>query len=216
MFGRSLQMDEAKPDSERHSKRARPTLRGVLNYGLLILAFGVIVPRMKGLVFFDPTLMTAYSCMGFMFSGPAAAQAFRIKPGSWTEALRWVLRAVIFGELIALIMLLTGILTVYLTHLGGLFFLPNLAYLRNAQLLGATGSLALAALAGWVTRRFSAGAAQGTLRVVFLVLLILFFYSGQRLPEQAAWGIAISVAAGAAFLELLRRELRSHENSVSV
>jgi hypothetical protein len=207
MFGRSLQMHASNPASQRE----RPRLRSALNYLLLIVVFGVVVPRLKGLAFFDPVLMSAYACIGMVFSGPATAQVFRTKPGSLGEALRWILQSVLFGELIAAAMLAAGILTVYLTHLRSLFFLPDLVQIAISGAFGLTGSLTLASMAGWLTLRFSAGVARGTLRIVFLVLLVLFFLRGQWLPAAAASGIPVALVAAAVFVELLRRELKRHE-----
>lgn len=191
-------------------QRERPRLRSVLNYLLLVLVFGVVVPRMKGLEFFDPVLMSAYACIGMVFSGPAAAQAFGTKPGSFGEALRWVFQAVLFGEIVAAAMLAAGVLTVYLTHLRSVFFLPDLVQLATSAALGLTASLALASMAAWLTRRFSSGVARGTLRGVFLALLVLFFLREQWLPAAAGLGIPIALAVAGVFLDLLRRELNRH------
>src|ERR1700704_6683986 len=44
---------------------------------LLILAvFGVVLPLLKGLDFFDPLILGAYTCMGVVFAPPAAASSF--------------------------------------------------------------------------------------------------------------------------------------------
>ena len=45
-----------------------------ISYVVLVLAFGVVVPRLKGLEFFDPQLISAYACLGMIFAGPAAAR----------------------------------------------------------------------------------------------------------------------------------------------
>jgi hypothetical protein len=50
--------------------------------------------------------------------------------------------------------------------------------------------------------------ARGTLRIVFLALLVLFFWRGQWLPAAAAVGIPVALAVGAIFFDLLRRELK--------
>lgn len=191
-------------------QRERPRLRSALSYLLLVLAFGVVVPGLKGLEFFDPVLMSAYACIGMVFSGPAAAQTFSTRPRSLGEALRWIFESVLFGEIIAAAMLAGGVLTVYLTHLRSLFFLPDLVQLATSGAFGAAGSLALAGMAGWLTLRFSGGAARGTLRVVFLALLVIYFLRGQWLPAAAASGIPVALAVAAVSLDLLRRELK-HE-----
>jgi len=207
MFEQSPQMDESNPDL----RREKPRLRSALNYILLLLAFGVVVPRLKGLEFFDPVIMSAYACIGMVFSGPAVAQVFKIKPRTLGEALRWIFQSVLFGELIAALMLVGGVLTVYLTHLRSVFFLPDLVNLGTSGAFGLSASLALAALAGWLTLRFSGGVARGTLRGVFLALLVLFFLRGQWLPAAASSGIPIALAVSAVFLDLVRRELKRNE-----
>jgi hypothetical protein len=180
-----------------------------------VLVFGVVVPRLKGLAFFDPVLISAYACIGMVFSGPSAAQAFKTKPGSLGEALRWLFESVLFGEIMAAVMLVAGILTVYVTHLRSVFFLPNLASLATSLVLGLAGSLALATMAGWLTLRFSAGVARGALRIVFLALLVLFFLNAQWLPAAAGLAVAVALALAAVFaavfLDLLRRELNRNE-----
>ena len=179
-----------------------------LIYVLLVAAFGVVVPRMKGLEFFNPELMSAYACIGMVFAGPAAAEAFKKKPGSMVEATQWIFRAVLFAEAIAVAMLLCGILTVYLTHLHSVFFLPNLEQLATSEALGVTGSLTLAVLAAWLTLRYSSGVARGALRVVFLGLLALFFLRGQWLPDTAGVGAIIALAASLVLFGLLRMGLK--------
>src|SRR5579884_2578665 len=90
--------------------------RNFLVYAVLIVAFGVFLPWQKGLDFFDPVLLAAYACMGILFAGPAAANAFQNRPQSMAQALRWISVAVGFGEAIALAMLILGLATVKLTH----------------------------------------------------------------------------------------------------
>ena len=57
-------------------------VRGAFIYLVLLIAFGVFLPWQKGLDFFDPALLAAYACLGVVFAGPAAAQAFDNKPES--------------------------------------------------------------------------------------------------------------------------------------
>jgi hypothetical protein len=65
----------------------------------------------------------------------------------------------------------------------------------------------LALLAGWMTLRFSARGARFGMRAVFLLLLLLFAFRGQRLPEIPVRGMELSVALGALMVILLRREV---------
>lgn len=188
------------------SKRSR----NALSYLLLIAAFGVLVPYLKGLEFFNPQLLSAYACMGTIFAGPAVAQAFGDKPSSFGEAARWIVQAVLFGEWIIAAMLSAGILTVYLTHRHTVFFPPDVPALAIAAGFGVSISLALAAGAAWLTTQFSPGAARIALRIVFLALVALFFYRGQWLPQVAAMGAWITLGIAAIFLGLLWRWLRAN------
>jgi hypothetical protein len=182
-------------------------LRNSIIYVLLILAFGVAVPAAKGLGFFDPTLLAAYACLGTIFAGPAAAQKFEERPASFGQAMRWILRAVLFGELIAVAMLACGVATVYYTSRGG-FFSPDLVTLGYSLWLGLAACLALASLAAWVTLAFSAGAARMTLRAIFVGLLVLYYLRGAWLTDVAGPGILICLITAAMFAMLLRHTLR--------
>ena len=153
-------METSQSEQPREERGRLAFRRNWISYVALVLAFGVVVPRLKGLEFFDPQLMSAYACIGMIFSGPAAAQAFRNKPRSLAEANKWIFQSVLFGEIIAAAMLVCGVATVYLTHLHSVFFLPDLLQLATSEALGLTGSVALAALAAWLTLQFSEGVAR--------------------------------------------------------
>src|SRR5579863_1798501 len=124
-------------------------MRNAVTYLVVLLLFGMAVPAAKGLGFFDPVLLSAYACLGIVFAGPAAAQAFETRPASLAVAMRWIVKSALFGEGIALAMVASGLTTVYVTN-RAVFFPPDLESLGYALLLGLSGSLALAALAGWV------------------------------------------------------------------
>jgi hypothetical protein len=181
-------------------------IRDGIIYFLLTVAFGVAVPAMKGLGFFDPTLLSAYACLGMVFAGPFATQAFEKRPASFGQAAGWIGKAVLLGELLAIAMLACGTATVYYLNRAA-FFPPDLETLAYSLMLGLAASLALAALAAWVTIEFSAGASRMALRLIFLGLLALFYLRGQWLPAVAAPGILISLMAASVFLMLLRQRL---------
>lgn len=188
----------------------RARFQNSLSYLLLLLAFGIVVPYLKGLEFFNPQLMSAYACMGTIFSGPMVAQSFRNKPSGFGQAAQWIVQAVLWGELIIAAMLGCGILTVYLTHLHRVFFPPDVPSLAVSCGLGVAISLAIAASAGWLTVQFSSGVARIGLRVIFLGLVALFFFRGQWLPLTAGPGTLIALALTAVFLALLYLRLRPH------
>lgn len=105
----------------------------------------------------------------------------------------------------AAIILVAGVITVSLN--GRRVVLPELDVLAEAALLGLFGSIALALLAGWMTLRFSAGAARYGMRAIFLGLLLLFLFQAQRLPEVPLRGVELSLALSALMVILLRREV---------
>jgi hypothetical protein len=182
-------------------------VRGAFIYLVLLIAFGVFLPWQKGLDFFDPALLAAYACLGVVFAGPAAAQAFDNKPESLRQALAWIAVAVGFGEAIAIAMLACGLLTVRLTS-PYLPFGPDVASLAGALLLGLTASFALASLGAWIALRFSLGAARLVLRIVLLLLVAGFFLKSRSLPQVAVPGAGIATATALLSLFLLGAALR--------
>ena len=182
------------------------TIRNVLTYAVVILVFGVAVPWGKGIGFFDPVLLAAYACLGILFAGPAAAQAFEQAPASMAQALQWIVKAALFGELLAAAMVGCGVGTVYLTA-RGYVFPPDLELLAYSLGLGLAASLALAALAGWMTIRLSPAASRIALRVVYLALVALFYFKGRWLPAVVAQAALFSLLAAVLFVMLLRMRL---------
>ena len=151
-------------------------------------------------------MISAYACFGLLFAAPAAAKAFANgRPQTMKEAWRRTGRAVAYGEGLALVMLIAGVVTVSVAH--GRLLLPELDVLGEGLLLGLAGSVALALVAGWITLRFSAAAARMGMRVIFLTLLLLFALRAQRLPEIPLRGVEIAIAVSALMLILLRREV---------
>ncbi len=185
------------------------TFRNKLTYVAVILVFGVAVPASKGLGFFDPVLLAAYACLGIVFAGPAAAQAFERRPASLLQALQWIVKAALFGELLAVAMLACGVGTVY-ARSRGVFFPPDLESLAYAVSLGMAASLALGALAAWVTMQVSARAARLVLRGIFLVLVVLFYLKGRWLPDVLEIGTLLCLLAAGVFVWLLRLSLAKH------
>lgn len=181
-------------------------LRNVLTYAAVILVFGVGVPAGKGVGFFDPVLLAAYACLGVVFAGPAAAQAFEQRPASLPQALGWIGKAALFGELLALAMVGCGVGTVYATA-RGYVFPPDLQLIAYASGLGLAASLALAALAAWMAIRLSPNAARIGLRLVYVGLLALFYLRGRWLPSVVETATVFSLLAAALFVALLRMRL---------
>jgi hypothetical protein len=179
--------------------------RAFLVHGALIVVFGVLLPYTKGLEFLDPVLSSAYACLGVLFAAPASAQAFAgDRPGSMKQILARILVSVVYGESLAIAMLVIGIVTVNVTHPGRLR-LPLLDVLAAASALGLCASLALAAVAAWITLRFSPEAARRGMRVIFLLLLMAFFLWSRWLPDVAEEGAILSLIVAGLVIFALRK-----------
>jgi len=186
--------------------------RVILIHVALVAVFGVFLPWMKGIDFLDSVMTAAYACLGVLFAAPAAAQAFADeRPGSMTAAMARIAVAVVYGEFLALVILLAGFMTVYLTH-PSFMLAPDLTTLVRAGALGIAASTALAAIAGWITLRFSAGVARAGLRGVFLMLLVVFFYRYRWLPDVAGTAAVISTSIAAVAILALRMQIRRGEH----
>jgi hypothetical protein len=170
----------------------------------LVAMFGVFLPWTKGLDFLDPVMTTAYVSLGVLFAAPAAAQAFAEGGApSLKQILARIFVAAVYGEAMAVAMLVAGVATVSVTHRR--LLLPVLDTLASGGALGLSASLALASVAGWVTLRYSAAAARTAMRLIFLALLAAFFLRSRWLPDVAGTGALISLAVSAAALIALRR-----------
>lgn len=193
---------------EGESLRARSGAAVILVHVAIVGVFGVLFPWMRPTVFLNPTVLSAYACLGLLFAGPAAAQAFGMeRPQSLTEAVARVLLATGYGEVIAVLLLFAAFATVYATNRYA--FAPDLGTLLAAGFLGLTASFAIAALAGWITLFVSAAAARRALRIVFLLLLVLFFFRSESLPDVAGELALVSLLiAGAALFGISRALLR--------
>lgn len=170
----------------------------VLVHLVILALFGVVWPWTRGVNFFDPVFLAAYACLGVLFSGPAAAQLFSDPPRAMREALARVGLAVLYGEIMALLILAGGIATVLITRRVPIG--PDWIDLAEAAGMGLAGSLAMAAVAGWVTLRYSPAAARQIMRAILFALLVLFFYKSRWLPDVLGRGT--SMCLGVAFLAL--------------
>jgi len=151
-------------------------------------------------------MITAYASLGVLFAAPAAANAFsKGRPQTMREVGVRVAKAVGYGEGLALVMLIAGVVSLSIARGRALY--PELDVLGEGAALSLTASIALALFSGWITLRFSAPAARMGLRVIFIGLLVLFVFQGERLPEIPLRGVELSVALSALMVILLRREV---------
>ena len=155
----------------------------VLLYVALIAVFGVLLPWTKGLDFLDPVMTSAYACLGVLFAGPATAEAFAEKrPDSLKAALRRVAKAVIYGEALALAMLIAGVATV-----GVLYVLVNagVQYVLPASVIAASPRPASDAVA-LVMGHMGAAIVSVGMAISMLVTLNGTIMSGARVPYAVA------------------------------
>ena len=184
------------------------TLRSILLHLALLIAFGIWIPRLKGLDFLDSPVLGAYACLGLIFAAPAAAQAFSEGFPTFRQAMARVSASVMYGELVVAALLGAGIETIYLTRRGGFVPTPDWETLGRCALFGLSASATMASMAAWVTVRFSRRVAMICLRVAFFGLLVLFYYYGQRLPDVGLTAAAACLVVAGVFIELLRRACR--------
>jgi hypothetical protein len=185
------------------------TLRSILLHLALLAAFGIWIPRLKGLDFLDTQVLAAYVCLGLIFAAPATAQAFpEAFSTSFQQAKARIFVSVLYGEIVVLALLGAGIATVYLTNRGGFVPSPDWETLAKCAIFGLGASAMLASLAAWTTLRFSRRVAMICLRLAFFGLLILFFYRGQRLPDVGLTAAAACLVVTGLAIELLRRACR--------
>lgn len=180
--------------------------RSILLHLVLLAAFGVWIPQMKGLDFLDTQILAAYVCLGLLFAAPATAQAFpQGISSSFRQATARIVAGVLYGEIVMLVLTGCGIATVYLGHRRGYVPQPDWETLAKCALFGLAASMMLASLAALVAARFSKGAAIISLRLAFFGLLVVFFYWGRWLPDVGLLATGACFAAAGLFIGLLWR-----------
>jgi hypothetical protein len=184
--------------------------RALLLYLLLIAIFGVFLPWQKGRDFLDSVILGVYACLGVVFAAPAAAPEFERFPTS-QQAVARVMISVLYGELVAGVMVVLGITTVYASRWGRIVVGPNLRSLAECALFGLTLSLAVSTAAVCVAARFSTRAAKGVVRLVFLGLLVGFYLRSGWLPTVALRGSGIALLVFILCFLALRAMLTSRD-----
>lgn len=179
-------------------------MRTTLTYLAVLGVFGVLVPWQKGVGFLDPVTLGAYACFGAVFSGPAAARAVEK-----SDALARIVVCVLYGELLVLGLLFAAIATVYATR--QVYVGPDLESLAMCALFGLALSLAVSTITVWMSWKYSPSAARGMVRLVFLMLLVVFFSRSRRLPAMAPWGTGIALAVATVFYLRLRAAIAERE-----
>ena len=160
-------------------------LRSALTNLIVILAFGVLVPYVKGFDFLDPILIVCYAMLSVVFVTPVIADFVGSVRDSSAHLFAAIAKAVFLSWGISVAILLLGIATVNLTtrHVGVLH--PAERLVASALALGLASCLFVAAGSAFLTLLFSAATAKSVMRIGFLLLLGLILLGPKLLP--AAW-----------------------------
>ncbi|MBZ5673002.1 MAG: hypothetical protein LAP61_02045 [Acidobacteriia bacterium] len=169
-------------------------IRSLPVYVLVIGVFGVFLPWQKGREFLDSVILGAYACLGVVFAAPAAAPEFEKFP-TIQKALARVAISVFYGELVAGLMLVLGITTVYVSRSARIVVGPDLRSLAECAALGLTLSWAVSTATVWISLRTSPGVAKTAVRLMFLALLAAFYLRSGWLPAVAVRGAGIALLA---------------------
>ena len=175
-------------------------------YLVVIAIFGVFLPWQKGRDFLDGVILGAYACLGVVFAAPAAAPEFERFP-TIQRALARVAISVFYGELVAGVMLVLGITTVYVSHGGRVVVGPDLQSLAECAALGLTLSWAVSTATVRISITTSPRAAKTVVRLVFLGLLAAFYLRSGWLPAVALRGAGIALLASILLFVVLRTNL---------
>jgi hypothetical protein len=198
-------VEERRALSQRLGFQAGGWLRGLGVHVAIIAIFGVAIPWVKGLDFFDPLILTAYACLGAVFAAPAVAHGFAGRTAARVDAR--IALSVFYGEAVALGALAVGIATVWWTHRNRLFFPPDPALLGAAAGFGFVLSFALATAAAGLTVTRSPAAARAVLRGILLGLLVLFWLRGRLLFDHFGASALVALVFGLGFRFALRAAL---------
>jgi hypothetical protein len=158
----------------------------------VVLVFGVVVPWYKGVTILQPTIVLAYSLMALLFVAPAASEFWSAISGPTSRgALAGRILAIVgYGWGIALLMLVTALVTLNLANRTERILIPPREFLTATLLFSLTASAAVAALCALLAGRYSAATAKAVLRGFFLLLLIALAFGSRVLPES--WQIVLA------------------------
>ena len=130
--------------------------------------------------------------MALLFVAPAAAEFWsgEAPPDSTGAVLGRILALVGYGWGIAVLMLVTSVVTLNLAYWGGRVLIPPQALTASVLVFSLTASTAVAALCAVLARRWSARAVKSMLRAFFLLVLLVLAFGSRFLPES--WQIVLS------------------------
>ena len=181
-------------------------LRAAATHLAVIAVFGIAVPAVKGLSFFDPAIVGAYALLGSIFASPLAAYA--LDDPSWLRIHARILACGVYGELMAIVLLAAAIATVTVLRWRGVYYLRDLKSLAEAAGFGVVLSLVLTAAAVWFSLMFSPTSAKSFLRVIFVALLMAYLLRGRVLLDALLYASALGLCLFAAIEFAMRFAIR--------
>jgi hypothetical protein len=130
--------------------------------------------------------------MALLFVAPAAAGFWSSEapPDSTRAVLGRLFALVGYAWGIAVLMLVTSLVTLNLANWGGRLLMPPQSLMASLLVFSLAASTAVAALCAVLALRWSAMAVKSLLRAFFLLLLLVLAFGSRFLPES--WQIAIS------------------------
>ena len=165
----------------------KSNLRSLLITLVVIAAFGVLVPWMKGFEFLDTRFVLAYCSIGLLFAGPLMTEILA-GDGSITPPLNVYLARILivalYGWSISTLMLIIGFAVVNLRHWFGKILLPATPVLVSALGLGFLATLFVAEFTAIATLKVSPGAAKIALRLLFLGVLAFILFGPEAVSDS--------------------------------
>jgi len=159
---------------------------------MVVLVFGVVVPWYKGVTILQPTIVMAYALIALLFVAPAASEFWSAVSSPMSRgALAGRMFAIVgYGWGIALLMLVTALVTLNLVNRSERILIPPRPFLTATLLFSLSASAAVAVLCALLAGRFSAATAKAILRGFFLLLLLVLAFGSRVLPES--WQIVLA------------------------
>ena len=146
---------------------------------ILFAAFGVLVPWMRGLDFFDPIVVFSYSAIAFLFAASAVTQLMSEDSGGAWPA---VAASALHGWSVLVLVQVLGIATVNYVYRAPRILHPNWKLLAASALFALAGALFMASLGAMLSVVFSPSVARNAVRFGFLLMLLAFVFAPGRLP----------------------------------
>jgi len=155
--------------------------RQALTILAVVIVFGILAPMYKGLGILDVRIIAAYACLALLFVAPASAEMGPLYTGALAARIAII---VAWGWGLTVLILATAIITLNVMARRGGFLVPPVEFLASILIFSLSASIAVAALAAALGRRFSAAAVKNILRTAFLLILLALAFGSRLLPED--------------------------------